>query len=182
MIGDAGRLLVANALFLAAGLGVRRLMGSAHGGRTPSGFALTYLVGLASFGVVAQALLVAGFALTRFEAICVTLVLLGSGFFRPAGAAVPPVIRSRNRRHDALFTPLIAAVVVVVGIRSFYEPLASWDAWAFWISTLLTIPGCLRVRSSLVATTVFANSTWASARRSSAFFASSCTRRRSSSS
>ena len=79
MIADAGKLVVANALFFAAGVGVRRIVGSTHGGRTPSGFALTYLVGLASFGVLAQLLLVAGLAVSRLQAICLASLWTRAG-------------------------------------------------------------------------------------------------------
>ncbi|HYZ76892.1 MAG TPA: hypothetical protein VE596_05910 [Gaiellaceae bacterium] len=133
MIADVARLLAANLLFLAAGLGVRRLIGSTHGTRTASGVALTYLVGLASFGVLAQLLLVAGFALNTADVIGLTLLLLGAGLVRRPRIISPspaPHIRGGRERLLAL---LAAAVLVVVGIQSLYEPLAAWDAWAFWI-------------------------------------------------
>ena len=133
MIADAGKLVVANALFFAAGVGVRRIVGSTHGGRTPSGFALTYLVGLASFGVLAQLLLVAGLAVSRLQAICLALVLFSLGFLRRARATGNPVASPVPGGRDTLLVLLAVALLVVVGIRSFYEPLESWDAWAFWI-------------------------------------------------
>lgn len=132
MIGNAALLFLANALFLRAGLGVRRVLGSQHGWRTPSGIALSYLVGLACFGVLAQLLLVAGLALTRAQAIALALLLAGLGLLRPR----PPVARTEVTARSVAGTLLVlltAALVLVLGVRSFYEPLASWDAWAFWV-------------------------------------------------
>jgi hypothetical protein len=133
MIADVAKLALANVLFLAAGFGIRRLVGSAHGARSPSGFALTYLVGFASFGVLAQLLLVAGLALTRVQAIALALLLLALGFLRRLPAAVTRIAPPPRAGRETLLALLAAAVVVVVGIQSFYEPLTAWDAWAFWV-------------------------------------------------
>jgi hypothetical protein len=132
MIVDAGQLLAANALFLAAGIGVRRLVGSTHGSGVPSRLALTYLVGVASFGVLAQLLLVVGLSLTATEATALALLLLALGLVRrPRPGSRRKAVAAFGRR-ETLLGLLAAAVVVALGIRSFYEPLASWDAWAFW--------------------------------------------------
>jgi hypothetical protein len=133
MIADVAKLLVANALFLAAGLGVRRLVGSTHGARTASGVALSYLVGVASFGVLAQLALVAGFTLGRLEVIVLALVLLGTGLLRRPRPTGRRPARPARRGRETLLGLLAAAVLVAVGIQSLYEPLAAWDAWAFWI-------------------------------------------------
>ena len=95
MIANVAALLLANALFVVAGFGIRRLLGSTHGAGSASGFALTYLVGLASFGVLAQLLLVAGLALNRVEVVALTLALGGAGLVRrrrtsAARTASPP--------------------------------------------------------------------------------------------
>ena len=131
MIGHTIGLLVANALFLVAGAGIRRLLGSTHGSGV-SGVGLTYLVGLASFGVVAQALLVAGFSLSRAEATVLCMLLLASGLVRRRRPRPRRTGFARGARAT-LLALVAAAVLVALGMRSLYEPLASWDAWAFWI-------------------------------------------------
>jgi hypothetical protein len=132
MIADAALLFLANALFLGAGLGVRRALGSQHGWRTPSGIALSYLVGVACFGVLAQLLLVAGLSLTRVQAIALAVLLAGLGLLRPR-LAIPRTEVTARSVAGTLLLLLAAGLVLVLGVRSFYEPLASWDAWAFWI-------------------------------------------------
>ena len=132
MIDAAAMLLVANALFLVAGIGVRRLLGSTHGSGGPSSVALTYLVGVASFGVLAQLLLVVGLSLTRAEAVAVGLVLFAVGLLRrPRPAPRPTSPRLSGR--ETLLMLIAGALVVALAVRSLYEPLTSWDAWAFWI-------------------------------------------------
>jgi hypothetical protein len=134
MIADLARLVLANALFLAAGFGVRRLVGSRHGAGTPSGFALMYLAGFASFGVLAQLLLVAGLALTRAQAIALAALLFALGFLRRSPAEDRPGTAAPARtRVETLLALLAAAVVAAVAIASVYEPLTAWDAWAFWV-------------------------------------------------
>jgi hypothetical protein len=132
MIADAGQLLAANVLFLAAGIGVRRIVGSTYGSGGPSGVALTYLVGLASFGVLAQLLLVVGLSLTAPEATALALLLFAIGLVRrrrPDPRHRPAALGARG----ILLAVPAAALVAALGIRSLFEPLASWDAWAFWI-------------------------------------------------
>ena len=133
MIANLLGLLAANALFLAAGFGVRRIVGSTHGARTASGVALTYLVGVASFGVLAQLLLVAGLALTRAEVILLALLLLGAGLLRRPRTATPWPDPATRRGWETLLGLFAAAVLVAVGVQSLFEPLAAWDAWAFWV-------------------------------------------------
>jgi hypothetical protein len=132
VIGNAGQLLLANALFLGAGIGVRRIVGSTHGSGRLSRLALSYLVGVASFGVLAQLLLVAGLSLTATEATALALGLLALGLVRRPRPEPRPAPAAWDARE--IFLALAAAAMVLaLGIRSFYEPLVSWDAWAFWI-------------------------------------------------
>jgi hypothetical protein len=133
MIAKVAALLLANALFVVAGFGIRRLLGSTHGAGTASGFALTYLVGLASFGVLTQLLLVAGLALNRVEVIALTLSLGGVGLVRRRRTSAARTASPSRRGRETLLGLLAAAVLVTAGVQSLYEPLSAWDAWAFWI-------------------------------------------------
>ena len=134
MIADLAKLFLANALFLAAGFGVRRLVGSRHGAGTPGGLALTYLAGFASFGVLSQLLLVVGLALTRVEATALAVLLFALGFLRRStGEGTPRTVAPARTRVETLLALLAAAVVAAVAVASVYEPLTAWDAWAFWV-------------------------------------------------
>jgi hypothetical protein len=133
MIADVAGLLLANALFLAAGFGIRRLLGSTLGAGSASGLALTYLAGLASFGVLAQLLLVVGLALSRVETVALALTLLGAGLVRQPRTPAARTASPPRRGRETLLGLLAAAVLLTAGVQSLFEPLAAWDAWAFWI-------------------------------------------------
>ncbi|HEX6701909.1 MAG TPA: hypothetical protein VF101_14375 [Gaiellaceae bacterium] len=127
MIADVARLLAANALFLVAGVGVRRALARTDWPGLVRGLGLTYLAGLAAFGVVAQLALVAGLSLNLPEACAIAVSLFVAGLLRrPALTPSPPPVFTTST------TAVVAVVMTALGIRSLYEPLASWDAWAFW--------------------------------------------------
>jgi hypothetical protein len=133
MIGDAARLLLANAMFLLAGIGVLGVDGSRHARRSASRAALAYLAGVAAFGLLAQLLLVAGLALVWWQAVSVSLLVFGAGLLRGRGAArASPALRGRSPRRALLLLPA-GAILALLGVQSLYQPLDSWDAWAFWV-------------------------------------------------
>ncbi len=125
MSADVGGLLLVNALFLGAGLGVTAAVGWWRGRGALGSLGVSYLCGVAAYGVVAQALLVAGLSLGRVEtaAICALLAagtLAGRGAYagslpRPSAAGVA-----------------IAVVLVVLAADLWFQPLWAYDAWTFW--------------------------------------------------
>ena len=96
MIGDVGLLILVNALFVGAGVGVCAAAGwwHAHGWSALS-IGLAHVVGVATYGVLAQALYVLGLPLGRLQivAVCGIVFLAGLGyrFWRqpPAGSRQP---------------------------------------------------------------------------------------------
>lgn len=130
MIGDLGGLLLLNALLLLAGSGVAGAVGWWRGPRELARSAgPCYLVGVAAFGVVAQALYVCGAALSRWEVVAACLAL--------GAAGVPAAVRSGSelvRPRDplrALAIP-VALVVVLIAVDLWYQPLWAYDSWTFW--------------------------------------------------
>jgi 4-amino-4-deoxy-L-arabinose transferase-like glycosyltransferase len=128
MIVDAGLLVVANLLFLAAGAGVTALAGWWQGLRGLGGsLGISYLVGVAAFGVVAQVLYVVGASLSRVEVVAVCGILaLGTlrGLRLPGGLSpkAPPVW--------VLLAP--ALFLALLALDLWYQPLWSFDSWTFW--------------------------------------------------
>src|SRR5581483_9428674 len=83
---------------------------------------LSYLAGVAVYGVVGQLLLVLGLSLGRVEIAAVCL-LLAAG-----------VLVRRDRVRPRLPRPGVvgAAVLVVLAVDLWFEPLWAYDAWTFW--------------------------------------------------
>ena len=79
MTRDLIGLALANACFLAAGIGVTSLAGWWRGRAVLRSLGVSYLCGLAAFGVVAQLLYVLGASLARWQVVAICAVLaLGS--------------------------------------------------------------------------------------------------------
>lgn len=117
-----------NLLFLLAGLGVTGAAGWWRGARAAAGsLGISYLVGVAAYGVIAQALLVAGASLVRWQVIAVCLVLaLGA-------------LRGLSGTGRAGWTPrlswpvlLTVALLVVLAVDMWWQPLWAYDSWTFW--------------------------------------------------
>jgi hypothetical protein len=120
MTADLLGLLLVNACFLAAGLGV--LTAAGRGGERALG--LAYILGVAAYGVVAQTLLVLGAPLTRWQVVLVCAVLasgilLRPGFGRPASVSWP-------------WAAAAGAVLALLVVDLWYQPLWVYDAWTFW--------------------------------------------------
>jgi hypothetical protein len=108
----------------------------------PGALGLSYLAGVAAFGVVAQALLVLGAALTRGEIVLVC-GLLALGVLAPNGRGQvlrcdTPRRRCGNARPDPegparRFWPApAAAFLALLALDLWYQPLWWFDAWTFW--------------------------------------------------
>lgn len=129
-MANLGGLLLANACFLAAGIGVTSLAGWWRGARSlPGALGVSYLCGVASFGVSAQLLYVLGASLARWQVVVVCAVF--------AAGAVRGVVRrgeanaSRATAWRWLFWP-IAAMLALLAVDLWYQPLWAYDAWTFW--------------------------------------------------
>ncbi|MGH3002126.1 MAG: glycosyltransferase family 39 protein, partial [Gaiellaceae bacterium] len=129
MIADLGGLLLANGCFLAAGAGVA---GGAGWWRGPRGLGrslgVCYLVGLASFGMVAQLLYVLGASLSRLQVIAVCTVLAAAGL----GALRHAPRSASHRRLPAWVVAVVVAMLVFLAVDLWYQPLWAYDSWTFW--------------------------------------------------
>ncbi len=129
-MANLGGLLLANVCFLAAGVGVTSLAGWWRGARSlPGALGVSYLCGVAAFGVTAQFLYVLGASMARWQVLAVCAVFAAGavrGLARHGGA--PPAPTTAWRR---LFWPL-AAMLALLAVDLWYQPLWAYDAWTFW--------------------------------------------------
>jgi len=125
-------LVLVNLLFLAAGLGVTGASGWWRGVAGLRGaLGLSYLAGVAAFGITAQLLYVCGAAMVVWQVVLVCAVFALAtirALRRPAGEMV--LQRSRQPfRFAALGIVLMAALI---GVDLWYQPLWAYDSWTFW--------------------------------------------------
>lgn len=128
MSADVPGFVAVNVLFLLAGLGVTGAAGWWRGPRAAAGsLGISYLAGVAAYGVVAQALLVAGASLSRAQVVLVCLVL-ALGAVRGLRGAGGPVWAPR------LSWPVVvtAVLLVVLAVDMWWQPLWAYDSWTFW--------------------------------------------------
>jgi len=125
VIADSLGLALVNALFLAAGLGVTAAAGWWRGRGVLGSLGVSYLAGVALYGVVAQLLYVVGVAMTRLEVIALCLVLA-------AGTALQRAAPERRLPRFGLAGGAVAAVLAVLAVDLWFQPLWAYDAWTFW--------------------------------------------------
>jgi hypothetical protein len=125
MIGDALRLAVLNGLWLAAGLGVIGAAGWWRGRGAVRSLGVSYLVGVAAYGVLAQLLYVLGVTLGVVEIVVVCAAL---------AAGVLLVRRGAERRlpRPGLAATVVLVVLAVLAVDLWFQPLWAYDAWTFW--------------------------------------------------
>ena len=141
MTSDLIELLFLNLCFLAAGAGVTAVCGWWRGaselGRS---LGVSYLAGVAAFGVTAQLLYVLGASLARWQVLAICAVA-GSG-----------VVVGRQKVSDTFarcLTPVwpavaLAAFLALIAVDLWWQPLWTYDAWTFWTPkahALVTLDG-----------------------------------------
>lgn len=130
MTTDLLGLLLVNGCFLVAGAGVTCAAGW---WRSPSGFVhssgLSYLCGVTTYGVVAQLLYVLGVGLSQWGVIAVCAVP-ATGLVRARRSRGGLTFR-RLSRIDLLALP-VAAILALLAVDLWYQPLWAYDAWTFW--------------------------------------------------
>jgi hypothetical protein len=122
---DALQLGLANLCIWAAGWGVHRLV--AGRSRRFGGAATAYLVGVASVGVLATLLLLAGASLRVWQIVVLCAVLAACGFVRSRR-----VTFSTPRVSPWWGAILVVAFLAVLGVDLAFQPLWAYDAWAQW--------------------------------------------------
>jgi hypothetical protein len=129
MTANLAGLLLVNLLWLGAGLGVTGLAGWWTGRDPFHALAISYLAGVAAYGVLAQALFVAGASLSRVELVLVCAVL-ALGVIRPLRNVSPGQWpRVRRPPWEAV---LVVVVVGALAVDLWFEPLWAYDSWTFW--------------------------------------------------
>jgi hypothetical protein len=127
-----GGLVTLNALLWMGGASLLLLTGHARGlGSLRRWVGLSYLVGVAYFGVVAQVLLVLGAALDRVEIVAVTLLPVLVALLRGSLKAREPAVELRSWKAAAVFLPAAPVLLSNLAAAS-AQPLRGWDAWSFW--------------------------------------------------
>jgi hypothetical protein len=130
VIADAALLLLANACFLAAGLGLTRLCGRwDRPGDARHVLGLSYLAGVAAVGTAAPLLLIAGAALNAWQAVLLCAAIAATGLLprrlplRPARPLEPAPM---------LLLGLAVALLALLAVDLWWQPLWSYDSWTFW--------------------------------------------------
>jgi 4-amino-4-deoxy-L-arabinose transferase-like glycosyltransferase len=127
VIVDLLALLATNAAFAAAGLGVTRAVGWWGDRRSwVAALPLSYLVGVAAYGVAAQLLLVLGFSLAAWQVLLLCGLLAATGFI--GGGARLHLLPS----WTWLAAPALA-MLLLLALDLWFQPLWSYDAWVFWV-------------------------------------------------
>jgi hypothetical protein len=131
VIADSLELLAGQALVLAAGAGVLRLLASERGRLRLGDVALAYMTGVAAVGVLAPLMLVAGLSLAIWQVALLCAILFLCGLFRSAGGG-----RGETRPcRSAIATLSLAAILGLLAmlfVDLFYQPLWAYDGWASW--------------------------------------------------
>jgi 4-amino-4-deoxy-L-arabinose transferase-like glycosyltransferase len=132
LIANLFGLLLLNGCFLVAGIGVTGAAGWWCSRRALVGsLGLSYLIGVATFGVLAQLLYVLGASLARWQVVLLCAVP-ACGAIRGIRAAVPVQEPGRTRtRLDLLAVPVVL-VLALLAVDLWYQPLWAYDSWTFW--------------------------------------------------
>jgi hypothetical protein len=122
---DLFGLLLVNGLWLAAGIGITSAAGWWRGRGVLGALGISYLCGVAAYGVIAQTLYVCGVAMTRLEIVVVCAILTAGCLLR--GPAPP-------RRFPTLGIAgiVVCAVLALLAVDAWFQPLWAYDSWTFW--------------------------------------------------
>jgi hypothetical protein len=126
---DLAGLVLANVCFLAGGIGVTgacRWWAGARGLARSLG--VSYLAGLAAFGVVAQLAYVLGASLTRWQVLLICAALAAGAFTGLRGPERP----GRSVHVPALVLAAGGAMLALLAFDLWYQPLWAYDSWTFW--------------------------------------------------
>jgi hypothetical protein len=129
VIGNLFWLAALNVLWLAAGLGVTGAVGWWSGRDAIRALGISYVAGVAAYGVLAQAALVMGAPMTRWQ-IVVLCAVLACGTI-PAARREGTTSRALRFRIGWVGYAVIA-VLALLAVDLWYQPLSAYDAWTFW--------------------------------------------------
>jgi hypothetical protein len=133
ILGHALLLLGANLCLLAAGAGVTRALGVWSTPRDLRRFVGTsYMAGVAAYGVAAQTLYVLGASLGLWQILGLCLLLAATGAFIRSGGPWSEAPTTNPRGPELIMVAVAVLLLLLLGIDSIFQPLASWDAWTQW--------------------------------------------------
>jgi hypothetical protein len=126
VIRSLAGLLLANAAFLAAGAGLVRFLGF----RLRAHVGVAYMAGVATVGVLATLMLMAGLALRGWQALLLCGLLAALGFVRRERPPDAPT--QTDWRIGGPAVALLGGYLAVLFVQCLFQALNSWDAWAKW--------------------------------------------------
>jgi hypothetical protein len=111
-------------------MGVTGAAGWWSGGRSLVGsLGLSFLCGVAAFGVIAQLLFVLGASLARWQVLLVCAVP-ACGTLRGVRGGSPAPRRAKSRLD--LLAILVVVLLALLAVDLWYQPLWAYDSWTFW--------------------------------------------------
>ena len=128
MTSDAVLLAFFNVLLLAAGSGVTGALGWWRGRSLVRVLGLSYLAGVAAFGVLAQLLYVCGASLSTWEVVVLCALLALGALGATRGRPLRPATPTRWR----VAWVIVVALLVLLAVDLWFQPLWAYDAWTFW--------------------------------------------------
>ena len=129
-MSDVGGLLFVNFCFFAAGAGVTALCGWWAGLRELwRSLGVSYLAGLAAFGVIAQTMYALGASMNRSQVITVCAIPAAGVLF---GLSRSAQSSSSERVQYQWLGAAAAAMLGLIAVDLWYQPLWAFDSWTFW--------------------------------------------------
>jgi hypothetical protein len=137
ILGHVLLLVAANACFLVAGAGLTRAFGAwTRLAEARHVLGISYVAGLAAFGVAAQLLYVLGFSLQLWQSLALCVAFAATGALprlrAPRRSGPGWRLPSRFTRWEVVAAAAAVIIIALLGIDSVFQPLSSWDAWTQW--------------------------------------------------
>ena len=135
---DLAALAAANALLVAAGLGLLRAVGLRPAlTDLPWTLGVAFLLGAGAVGVLGSLLLVAGVALSWWQILLLSGGIFASGFLRRDGRPCPG--GSRSSGWVAVLPLAALLITAVLAIDFSVQPLWTDDSWSIWAAKAKSI-------------------------------------------
>jgi hypothetical protein len=136
-LGHVLLLIAANGAFLVAGAGLTRAFGVWNRpGDLRHALGISYVGGVAAYGVTAQLLYTLGLSLVLWQAMIVCALFAATGALPRRKAPREPGLAGRQpgpfTRWEAVAAVGALLSLALLGIDAVFQPLASWDAWTQW--------------------------------------------------
>jgi hypothetical protein len=132
IVSHALLIIVANGCLFAAGAGLTRALGAwSHPRELRHALGISLIGGIAAYGVAAQLLYVLGLSLRLWQALALCAALAATGLLGRRKPSRWPSPRP-FARLEIVPAALAVLMLLLLGLESIFQPLASWDAWSMW--------------------------------------------------